>query len=205
MNLFSKIFVVLLIILGFFYFKSNLVDNFLNDKIDNVKKGLDKDIPENLGNNGNINKDNKENTSDLKKIYTYFLKESQGGKISFLAIETKVNKNEDTLKASIEALLEGPDEESKKNGFYSEIPNGTKLLGIKETDEYIIINLNDAFQYGGGTDSVYNRLKQLIKTVEQTKINKDIYLYLNGKQADVIGGEGVIIKQPLTRESLYSE
>ena len=136
-------------------------------------------------------------------------KKTNVNKETILSLASKLQqgdmKNEDTLKASIEALLEGPDEESKKNGFYSEIPNGTKLLGIKETDEYIIINLNDAFQYGGGTDSVYNRLKQLIKTVEQTKINKDIYLYLNGKQADVIGGEGVIIKQPLTRESLYSE
>lgn len=200
MNLFSKIFVIFIIILGFFYFKNNLVDNFLNSKIDDVKKGTNKKIPDEIIQNQNDN-DNKIE----KKVYTYFLKETQSGKVSFLAIETKVDNNDDTLKAAIEALLKGPSEENKKNGFYTEIPSGTKLLGIKETDKYIIINLNDEFQYGGGTDSIYNRLKQLIKTVSQAKINKDIYLYLNGKQADVIGGEGVIIKQPLTQESLYSE
>lgn len=200
MNLFSKIFVIFIIILGFFYFKNNLVDNFLNSKIDDVKKGTNKKIPDEIIQNQNDN-DNKIE----KKVYTYFLKETQSGKVSFLAIETKVDNNDDTLKAAIEALLKGPSEENKKNGFYTEIPSGTKLLGIKETDKYIIINLNNEFQYGGGTDSIYNRLKQLIKTVSQAKINKDIYLYLNGKQADVIGGEGVIIKQPLTQESLYSE
>ena len=200
MNLFSKIFVVFFIILGFFYFKNNLVDNFLNSKIDDVKKGTNKKIPDEIIQN----QDNGDNKIE-KKVYTYFLKETQSGKVSFLAIETKVDNNDDTLKSAIEALLEGPGEENKKNGFYSEIPSGTKLLNIKETDKYIIINLNDKFQYGGGTDSIYNRLKQLIKTVSQTKINKDIYLYINGKQADVIGGEGVIIKQPLTQESLFSE
>lgn len=200
MNLFSKIFVVFFIILGFFYFKNNLVDNFLNSKIDDVKKGTNKKIPDEIIQN----QDNGDNKIE-KKVYTYFLKETQSGKVSFLAIETKVDNNDDTLKSAIEALLEGPGEENKKNGFYTEIPSGTKLLNIKETDKYIIINLNDKFQYGGGTDSIYNRLKQLIKTVSQTKINKDIYLYINGKQADVIGGEGVIIKQPLTQESLFSE
>lgn len=200
MNLFSKIFVIFLIVLGFFYFKNNLVDNFLNSKIDNVKKGTNKKIPNEIVPNQN-NNDNKIE----KKVYTYFLKETQSGKVSFLAVETKVNNQDDNLKAAIEALLKGPSEENKKNGFYTEIPSGTKLLSIKETDKYIIINLNDEFQYGGGTDSIYNRLKQLIKTVSQAKVNKDIYLYLNGKQADVIGGEGIIIKQPLTQESLYGE
>lgn len=200
MNLFSKIFVVFFIILGFSYFKNNLVDNFLNSKIDDVKKRTNKKIPDEIIQN----QDNGDNKIE-KKVYTYFLKETQSGKVSFLAIETKVDNNDDTLKSAIEALLEGPSEENKRNGFYSEIPSGTKLLNIKETDKYIIINLNDKFQYGGGTDSIYNRLKQLIKTVSQTKINKDIYLYINGKQADVIGGEGVIIKQPLTQESLFSE
>ncbi len=200
MNLFSKIFVVFFIILGFFYFKNNLVDNFLNSKIDDVKKRTNKKIPDEIIQN----QDNGDNKIE-KKVYTYFLKETQSGKVSFLAIETKVDNNDDTLKSAIEALLEGPGEENKRNGFYTEIPSGTKLLNIKETDKYIIINLNDKFQYGGGTDSIYNRLKQLIKTVSQTKINKDIYLYINGKQADVIGGEGVIIKQPLTQESLFSE
>lgn len=200
MNLFSKIFVVFFIILGFFYFKNNLVDNFLNSKIDDVKKRTNKKIPDEIIQN----QDNGDNKIE-KKVYTYFLKETQSGKVSFLAIETKVDNNDDTLKSAIEALLEGPGEENKKNGFYTEIPSDTKLLNIKETDKYIIINLNDKFQYGGGTDSIYNRLKQLIKTVSQTKINKDIYLYINGKQADVIGGEGVIIKQPLTQESLFSE
>ena len=45
--------------------------------------------------------------------------------------------------------------------------------------------------------SIDNRLKQLVKTVVSVSPQKDIYLYLNGKQADVIGGDGVMLTQPL--------
>ena len=104
MNLFSKIFVVLLIILGFFYFKSNLVDNFLNDKIDNVKKGLDKDIPENIGNNGNINKDNKEEmaiTRDISGVNYYFNGKDAYFKDGYIYYNNKINKENEIPLTSV--------------------------------------------------------------------------------------------------------
>ena len=61
MNLFSKIFVIFLIVLGFFYFKNNVVDNFLNSKIDNVKNGTNKKLPD------EIEKNNKNNAGIDKK------------------------------------------------------------------------------------------------------------------------------------------
>ena len=43
--------------------------------------------------------------------------------------------------------------------------------------------------------------EQLIKTAKaNTKL--PVYLYINGKQADVIGGEGLMLKQPLRNNSL---
>ena len=56
---------------------------------------------------------------------------------------------------------------------------------------------NETFQYGAGTESINNRLKQLVKTVVAVHPDKNIYLYIEGKQVDVMGGDGVIITQPL--------
>ena len=62
-------------------------------------------------------------------------------------------------------------------------------------------NLNSAFEQGGGTESLYKRLFQLIKTAKRNT-SKPVYLYLDGNKADVIGGEGIMITQPLNDNSL---
>ena len=63
------------------------------------------------------------------------------------------------------------------------------------------IDLSSGFVYGGGTDSVYKRLYQLIKTINRNT-EKPAYLYIDGKQADVIGGDGIMITQPLSENSI---
>lgn len=105
------------------------------------------------------------------------------------------------LKYSIENLLRGPSLKEKADGIYSEIPAGTKLISLEETPQKIVINLSGDFEQGGGTDGLYKRLYQLIKTSNKNT-TADVYLYINGKQADVIGGEGIMINQPLTEKSL---
>jgi spore germination protein GerM len=61
--------------------------------------------------------------------------------------------------------------------------------------------LNSSFVIGGGTESLYKRLYQLIKTV---KLNTDlpVYLFIDGQKADVVGGEGIMLSQPLSNSSL---
>lgn len=102
---------------------------------------------------------------------------------------------------AIKSLLKGPTAKEKTKGIYSEIPQETKLLSIEETPEKIIINLNSDFEQGGGTDGLYKRLYQLIKTANRNT-TLDVYLHINGKQAEMVGGEGIMINQPLDSKSL---
>lgn len=105
------------------------------------------------------------------------------------------------LKYSIQSLLKGPNAEEKAKGIYSEIPQGVKLLSLEETSNKAVVNLSSNFGEGGGTDGIYKRLYQLIKTANKNT-TLDVYLYLDGKQADVVGGEGIMINQPLNNRSL---
>ena len=102
---------------------------------------------------------------------------------------------------AVRQLLGGATKYEKSKGVCSEIPSSTKLIYFKETPSKVIVNLSDDFEYGGGGDSLYKRMYQLIKTVNHNT-RKPVYLYLNGKQADVIGGEGLMLKQPLRNNSL---
>ena len=98
-------------------------------------------------------------------------------------------------------MILGPKLEEKQRGVYTEVPSGAEIINITEQQNKVIVNLNSAFVNGGGTDSLYKRLYQLIKTVNlNSKV--PVYLYIDGQQADVVGGEGIMLSQPLSNSSL---
>lgn len=142
---------------------------------------------------------------DVPKSYVsvYFIGQNANKEEVYKVVKREYSAKEDgtKLKFSIESLLQGPSSKEKAEGIYSEIPQGTKLLSLEEKPNKIVVNLSGDFEQGGGTDGLYKRLYQLIKTSNKNT-TIDVYLYINGKQADVIGGEGVMINQPLSGKSL---
>ena len=102
---------------------------------------------------------------------------------------------------AIQELLSAPSKWEKSKGFASEIPQGTKLISLRESSSSIMIDLSSDFETGSGAESTYMRIKQIIKTAN-SNTSLPVYLYINGKQANVIGGEGVMLKQPLNNKSL---
>lgn len=110
-------------------------------------------------------------------------------------------KEKSCFEYAIKELLSSPSKWEKSKGFTSEIPQGTKLLSLRETSGNILIDLSSDFESGGGAESTYMRIKQIIKTANANS-NLPAYLYINGKQANVIGGEGVMLRQPLNERSL---
>lgn len=142
---------------------------------------------------------------DVPKSYVsvYFIGQNNNKEEVYKVVKREYQRQEGVtkLRYSIENLLKGPTNEEKTKGIYSEIPQNTKLISLDETPNKIIINLSGDFQQGGGTDGLYKRIYQLIKTANKNTV-LDVYLYLDGKQADVIGGEGIMLNQPLNSKSL---
>ena len=102
---------------------------------------------------------------------------------------------------AIKELVNAPTKWEKSKGFSSEIPQGTKVLSVREGENSIMIDLSSNFEAGGGTESTVYRIKQIIKTAK-ANTSLPVYLYINGKQANVVGGEGLMIKQPLNEGSI---
>ena len=102
-----------------------------------------------------------------------------------------------SLENSLAVLLKGPLIAETKKGIYSEIPANVDLISVNRVDNKVIVDLTSNFGNGGGTKSIANRVAQLSKTVKLHEPNKNIYLYIDGKEVEYLGGDGVYIKQPL--------
>ena len=138
-------------------------------------------------------------------ITVFFIGKNENGEELYRAVKRKYDKTENgqQLSFAVSRLIEGPNQIEREKGIYSEIPTGTKVISVVETDKKAIVNLTSAFDQGGGTDGLYKRLYQLVKTVNKnTKL--PVYLYIDNKQVDVIGGEGLMINQPLN-ERVFNE
>ncbi|WP_071190714.1 GerMN domain-containing protein [Trichormus sp. NMC-1] len=101
------------------------------------------------------------------------------------------------LEAAFKTLLAGPTESTDS----TTIPQGTQLLGLKADKNEVHVNLSSDFTSGGGSTSMMGRLGQVVYTATTLNPNAKVYIEVNGKQLDVLGGEGVELEQPLTRES----
>lgn len=144
------------------------------------------------------NNKKEENIATQKNVKVFMLDKS--GEIRSLnrVCDTSIEKS--CFEFAMKELIAGPTKWEKSKGFTSEIPQGTKILSIRESSNSVMIDLSSNFEAGGGAESTYMKVKQIIKTANaNTKI--PTYLYINGKQANVIGGEGIMIKQPLNERS----
>lgn len=101
------------------------------------------------------------------------------------------------LEAAFQSLLAGPTEGTDS----TTIPKGTKLLGLKAENDEVHVNLSEDFTSGGGSTSMMGRVGQIVYTATTLNPKAKVYIDVNGKPLDVLGGEGVELQQPLTRES----
>lgn len=133
-------------------------------------------------------------------VVIYFSKNRGSEMVTEAVIRKAVPRGNDQAMAyAIGELLKGPNEEESTLGFFSEIPKGTRLLGVSRKDEAIRINLSNQFTSGGGSNSMQQRLKELTQTVQGVEKNKPVYVDIEGQQLEALGGEGVEVQEPINQ------
>jgi Sporulation and spore germination/Immunoglobulin-like domain of bacterial spore germination len=106
--------------------------------------------------------------------------------------------------AALEALLAGPDTREQAAAVGSQIPSGTQLLGLSVDNSVATVDLTSEFESGGGSASMNMRIAQVVYTLTQFPTVKGVLFELDGRRVDVLGGEGVIVDQPVTRKDFRS-
>jgi spore germination protein GerM len=118
------------------------------------------------------------------------------GSQSITEVTYRSNANQSqasSLRSALEQLLAGPNAREQSQGYYSEIPKGTDLLGLKVHDNALQINLSKEFISGGGSTSIIQRVNELKETVYALQGNRKIEIVIEGQPLETIGGEGLEI------------
>ena len=99
----------------------------------------------------------------------------------------------------IDLLLAGPMGPNQEVGETTTIPEGTELLGVHLDGTTLFVDLTREFESGGGSLSMQMRLAQVVYTATQFEGIDAVRFMLEGQEVESIGGEGVIVSEPLTR------
>ncbi|MEM8640439.1 MAG: GerMN domain-containing protein [Cyanobacteria bacterium P01_G01_bin.54] len=103
----------------------------------------------------------------------------------------------DQLQNALETLLAGPDTEDDRS---TTIPPETALRQIEIKPDGVHVDLSDEFTSGGGSLSMTARVAQVLYTATSANPEGSMWLKVEGEPLKVLGGEGIILEQPLTRE-----
>ncbi len=106
-----------------------------------------------------------------------------------------------SLETALTQLLKGSEDPT----LATTIPQGTTLLNLALKSDGIHIDLSKEFTSGGGAESMKGRLGQILYTATSLKTDAPVWLSVDGKPLEVLGGEGLTVDQPLTRKIFEKE
>jgi spore germination protein GerM len=130
----------------------------------------------------------------------FWLKD-EGGQLKLVPEAISVASDaspEAQVKAAFDALLSKPGD-PEQNAFTT-IPEQTKLLEATVQADGIHVNLSADFEAGGGSASMMGRLGQVIYTATAFDPAAPVWILVDGKPLTLLGGEGLEVSQPMTRE-----
>lgn len=112
-----------------------------------------------------------------------------------VSVQKSANKDQ-VLQTALEQLLS----QTPNPPASTAIPSGTQLLSLKMSSKGVYLNLSAAFTQGGGSESMAGRLGQILYTASSVDPNMPVWISVEGKLLETLGGEGLMLEQPITRQ-----
>ncbi|NJR64735.1 MAG: spore germination protein [Leptolyngbyaceae cyanobacterium CRU_2_3] len=137
-----------------------------------------------------------------KTVQIYWLK-SVGNQVQLAAtpVNLKAEQPNDLLKGALEQVLDQPVDPT----LASAIPINTTLRNLEVKSDGIHIDLSPEFMAGGGSTAMMGRLGQVIYTATTLDPTAKVWISVEGKPLEVLGGEGLLVEQPMTRDRFQQD
>lgn len=135
------------------------------------------------------------------KVTIYFTKASDELGVVLIPVVRKIPKGKSAYEVALQQLFLGPTEvEKTQQKLNTEVPEGSRLIEVEESSREVKINVSSRFIYGGGSETMQVRFRQLRETALTLAKGRPVYLYIDGAQAKMLGGEGLEVPQPLDKK-----
>lgn len=136
-------------------------------------------------------------------VQVYWLKDD-GDALQTVAVPIRLksaDSSEVILTTAIETLLAGTADKT----LTTTIPQGTQLRNLQVKSNGIHIDLSKDFTAGGGSASMMGRVAQVLYTATSLNAKAPVFISVEGKLLETLGGEGLMLEQPLTRQGFENE
>jgi hypothetical protein len=107
------------------------------------------------------------------------------------------------LQSVLSALTDGPTGVEVDQYLSSAIPEGTEVLGVRVSEGVATIDVSKPFESGGGSTSMLSRVAQFVYTATRLEGIEAVEFELEGEPLTVLGGEGLLLEEPQTREGYH--
>lgn len=119
------------------------------------------------------------------------------------AVNRPLRPDQSPLETAIIELLKGPRREEKTAGLSTQLPAGIKTRLIKVERDVAIIDFSGRLEaYGGGSSRVEGLVAQIVYTATAIPGISKAWIWLAGEKEVVLGGEGLVLDEPLGRGDL---
>jgi spore germination protein GerM len=102
-------------------------------------------------------------------------------------------------RAALTQLLAGPTSQERDAGVGTTIPAGTELIDLNIQDGVATVDMNGAYDDGGGSLSMRMRLAEVVYTITQFPSVQGVDFQLDGSAVEAFSGEGIVLDHPQTR------
>ena len=130
----------------------------------------------------------------------------QGEAIALAPAEVDLSEGDspaELLELAFGGLMDGPVDATGEAA--TTIPEATELLALTVESDGIHVDLSEDFTYGGGSASMIGRLAQVVYTATALEPDAPVWLSVEGDPLTLLGGEGLEIRQPITRDHLETD
>lgn len=127
------------------------------------------------------------NSRDKMVIKSFFIRNEAGNlrcDVVFPVMKI-VPITQAVARAALEELLVGPTDEEKGQGYFTSIPDGSKLNSISIVDGQAKVDFNEVTESGGGSCSMAARVAQITQTLLQFPTITSVKISINGRTEDI--------------------